>query len=37
VKGSVVFIPKADADKVHQALGEAGAGKIDIYPMLSLD
>lgn len=31
----VVFVPEADADKVRQALGEAGAGKIGKYTFCS--
>lgn len=31
----VVFVPEADANKVRQALGEAGAGKIGNYTFCS--
>lgn len=31
----VVFVPEKDADKVRQALGEAGAGKIGEYSFCS--
>lgn len=31
----VVFVPEADADKVREAMGEAGAGKIGNYTFCS--